>query len=104
MDSDKAVKLFRMCIKAEQDFRNESRPTLIRKAIKKQHEFYWVSINDLRKKEEKSDCHLKPIEILAFKILKLELTGRLGIELDEEKHRVNLFNKKGRSPEYGTYN
>jgi hypothetical protein len=94
IDSDKASKLFKLCVKAERDFRNENRPLLARKAVKMQHKLYWIVANDVRKEDEKGDNHLRKIERMGFELVKRALTGRLGMTIDELHNTVNLFRKK----------
>ncbi|MCO7128433.1 hypothetical protein NIE88_22175, partial [Sporolactobacillus shoreicorticis] len=70
MDSDKVTHLFQLCVKAETDFRNESRPKLARKAAKLQHKLYWITVNELRKEDEKGNAQLTGIERKCFLIIK----------------------------------
>ncbi|MFD2696346.1 hypothetical protein ACFSUE_22395 [Sporolactobacillus shoreicorticis] len=94
MDSDKVTRLFNLCVKAETDFRNENRPKLARKAAKLQHKLYWITVNELRKEDEKGSAQLTGMERKCFLIIKHALTGKLGMTIDELHHVVDLFHIK----------
>lgn len=93
MDSDKAANLFKICIHAERDFKNENHPSLVRRALKKQHKLYWIVVNDLRKEQEKGNLRLNRIERIAFELVKTALTGRSGYTIDELYETIHQYRK-----------
>lgn len=94
MNVDKAVRLFKLCVHAELDFKQMQRPSLVRRAIRKQHQLYCFVVKDVSKDYQDSPFKVGKIERLAYEIIKLDLTGRLEVSIDDDRKTVHLSQKR----------
>lgn len=80
MNTDKAVHLFKLCVRAELDFKQAQRPSLVRRAIRKQHQLYCVITKDTWDQKE---FKVGRMERFCYELIKSVLIKRLDITFDD---------------------
>ncbi|MDD9149233.1 hypothetical protein OYT88_11780 [Sporolactobacillus sp. CQH2019] len=94
MKVEKAAKLFKLCIKAERQFENEHRHSLVRRSIRRQHQLFCFIAKETSDEYHRGSFKVGKLERMTYEILKLNLTGRLSIDFDDVRKRVNLSHRR----------